>query len=148
MEPADDMFCWQPKPSTPIEGKQIMQQFALNWTSFEAVAPERVTEGQPTTRLAQGVDNHSFTSGLWEVTPGRFTTAPVGFDEVIHILKGRGVLRSADGNSVDLAPGVSFVMEDGFVGEWEIQERLQKFYTKIKSPPSVDRSQQTRCPPR
>ncbi|CAN5463730.1 hypothetical protein BH11ACT6_BH11ACT6_60180 [soil metagenome] len=110
-----------------------MQQFEPNWTSFEAVAPERVTEGQPATRLAEGIDKHSFTSGLWEVTPGRFTTAPKGFDEVIHIIKGRGVLRSADGNSVELAPGVAFLMEDGFVGEWEIREHLQKFYTKIKT---------------
>jgi len=35
---------------------------------------------------------------------------------------------------VELAPGVTFLMEDGFVGEWEIREQLQKFYTKIKTP--------------
>jgi uncharacterized protein len=109
-----------------------VQQFESNWTAFEPVAPERVTAGAPTTRVAQGVDGGHFTSGLWEVTPGRFTTAPKGFDETIHIVSGRGVLRSADGSSVELAPGVSFVMPDGFVGEWDIHEQLQKFYTKVE----------------
>ena len=33
----------------------------------------------------------------------------------------------------ELAPGVSFLMEDGFVGEWEIREQLQKFYTKAQT---------------
>jgi uncharacterized cupin superfamily protein len=107
--------------------------FETNWTPFEPVAPERVTAGQPNTRLAEAVDDAGFKSGLWEVTPGRFTTAPKGFDEVIHIVSGSGMLRSADGSSVVLAPGVSFLMEDGFVGEWEIREQLQKFYAKVST---------------
>ena len=105
-----------------------MMKFDANWTPFSPVAQERVTEGNPATRLAEAVAGESFKSGLWEVTPGRFTTAPRGFDEVIHIISGSGVLRSADGTSVELTPGVSFLMEDGFVGEWEIREQLQKFY--------------------
>ncbi|WNG88035.1 cupin domain-containing protein [Mycobacterium sp. ITM-2016-00317] len=108
-----------------------MQKFELNWTPFEPVAPERVTGGHPTTRLAEGVAGDTLKSGFWEVTPGRFTTAPKGFDEVIHIVSGKGVLRSEDGSSVDLSPGVSFLMEDGFVGEWEIVEPLRKFYAKV-----------------
>jgi len=110
-----------------------MKKFEANWTPFAPVAPERVTEGNPATRLAETVAGESFKSGLWEVTPGRFTTAPRGFDEVIHIISGSGVLRSADGNAVELAPGVSFLMEDGFVGEWEIREQLQKFYAKAQT---------------
>ena len=110
-----------------------MQKFELNWTPFEAVAPERVTEGRPTTRLAEGVASDGYKAGLWEVTPGRFTTAPRGFDEVIHIVSGRGVLHSVDGTSVELVPGVSFLMKDGFVGEWEIQEPLRKFYAKVRT---------------
>jgi uncharacterized cupin superfamily protein len=97
------------------------------------VAPERVTEGRPSTRLAEGAAGDTFRSGLWEVTPGRFTTAPRGFDEVIHIVSGTGVLRSADGSAVGLAPGVSFLMEDGFVGEWDIHQGLQKFYAKVQT---------------
>ncbi|CKG99819.1 cupin domain-containing protein [Mycolicibacterium smegmatis] len=110
-----------------------MKKFDSNWTPFTPVARERVTEGEPETRLAEAVSGEGFKSGLWEVTPGRFTTAPRGFDEVIHIISGSGVLRSADGSSVELAPGVSFLMEDGFVGEWEIREQLQKFYAKVQT---------------
>jgi uncharacterized protein len=110
-----------------------VKKFDSNWTPFTPVASERVTEGEPQTRLAESVSGESFKSGLWEVTPGRFTTAPRGWDEVIHIVSGSGVLRSADGTSVELKPGVSFLMEDGFVGEWEIREQLQKFYAKVKT---------------
>ena len=52
---------------------------------------------------------------------------------MIHIISGSGVLRSADGTSVELTPGVSFLMEDGFVGEWEIREQLQEFYAKVQT---------------
>lgn len=110
-----------------------MKKFAADWSPFTPVAPERVTQGSPTTRLAETVAGESFKSGLWEVTPGRFTTAPRGFDEVIHIISGSGVLRSVDGTAVELAPDVSFLMEDGFVGEWEIREQLQKFYAKVQT---------------
>lgn len=110
-----------------------MHEFVSDWTPFTPVATERVTEGTPETRLAESVSGESLKSGFWEVTPGRFTTAPRGADEVIHIISGSGVLRSADGTSVDLAPGVSFLMEDGFVGEWEIREQLRKFYVKVQT---------------
>ena len=113
-----------------------MQKFEPTWTAFQPVASERVIEGRPATRLAQSINTDTFTSGFWEVTPGRFATAPKGFDEVIHILSGSGVLRSNDGDSVELAPGVTFLMEDGFVGEWEIREPLQKLYTKVTAPPA------------
>jgi uncharacterized cupin superfamily protein len=110
-----------------------MKEFEANWTPFTPVAPERVTQGSPSTRLAETVAGECFKSGLWEVTPGRFSTAPRGFDEVIHIISGSGVLRSEDGTAVELSPGVSFLMEDGFVGEWEIREQLQKFYAKAQT---------------
>lgn len=110
-----------------------MKKFEDNWTPFTPVAPERVTAGSPATRLAEAVSGDSFKSGLWEVTPGRFTTAPRGFDEVIHIISGRRFLRSSDGIAVELAPGVSFLMEDGFVGEWEITEPVRKFYAKVQT---------------
>ncbi len=110
-----------------------MKQFEENWTPFTPVAPERVTGGSPSTRLAETIAGDSFKSGLWEVTPGRFSTAPRGFDEVIHIISGEGVLRSDDGTEVALRPGVSFLMEDGFIGEWEIREQLQKFYAKVQT---------------
>lgn len=77
------------------------------------MAPERVTQGSPTTRLAETVAGESFKSGLWEVTPGRFTTAPRGFDEVVHIISDSEVLRSEGGTAAELSPGVSFLMETG-----------------------------------
>jgi uncharacterized cupin superfamily protein len=110
-----------------------MQRYELNWTPFEPVAQERIRAGQPSTRLAESVKNDRFTSGLWEVTEGRFTTAPKGYDETIHILSGRGVLRSIDGSSIDLRPGVMLLMEDGFEGEWEIHEPLRKFYVQVQT---------------
>jgi uncharacterized protein len=110
-----------------------VKMFEPDWTPFTPVAPERVTQGSPATRLAEAVSGQGFKSGLWEVTPGRFTTAPRGFDEVIHIISGTGILRGDDGSFVDLAPGVSFLMEDGFNGEWEIREQLQKFYAKVQT---------------
>ncbi|QHG85510.1 DUF861 domain-containing protein (plasmid) [Rhodococcus rhodochrous] len=115
-----------------------MSTVETTWTAFVPVAEERLREGSPTTRISEQASEEGYSIGLWEATAGRFATAPHdGFWEVIHILQGRGTLRSADGSTIDLFPGASFVLGDGFVGEWQIDETIRKFYALIDGSPAA-----------
>ncbi|WP_336659148.1 cupin domain-containing protein [Leucobacter sp. USHLN153] len=103
------------------------------WTPFVPVAAERVTDGSPEERIAVIEENDRYSYGLWEVTPGRFTTKHAGDDEVIHIVQGHGVLRSQTGDEITIEPGAIFVMPDGYAGEWEIHEAVRKTYVQVKN---------------
>lgn len=104
---------------------------ASSWPSFEPVPAEKVQEGSPTTRIYEAARTEKFISGLWQVTAGRFDTAPTGYDEIVHILSGRGVLRSSAGVEVKLEAGVKFVLPEGFTGEWDIHEPLEKLFVQV-----------------
>lgn len=102
------------------------------WTSFEPVADDRLRDGNPTTRISETASEKGYSLGEWEATPGRFSTAPHdGFTEIIYILRGSGTLHSNDGSTTALYPGANFVVGDGFVGEWQIDETVRKFYVLI-----------------
>lgn len=109
----------------------MQNQQAQQWSTFAPLTRDRVLESSPSSRIMMAGGNERYAFGLWEVTEGRFTTAHHGDDEIIRILRGSGVLRSNDGTVIELSPGAMFVMEDGFQGEWEIFETLQKSYVQV-----------------
>lgn len=66
--------------------------------------------------------------GTWECTPGSFNTKREGFDEIIYILEGSGRLVSDDGEVTAYAAGDVVVIQDGFRGQWHVDETIRKVY--------------------
>ena len=68
-----------------------------------------------------------FFAGLWEATPGSWRVH-YSEHEFCHLLSGRVVIRSEDGERIELAAGDSFVVPAGFRGVWEVVESCRKLY--------------------
>ena len=64
--------------------------------------------------------------GLWDAGPG--ADADVEVDEVFLVLRGAGTLTIADGDTIELAPGVLVRLYAGDMTTWTITERLRKLY--------------------
>lgn len=71
--------------------------------------------------------------GVWECTPGSFTSFWDGRTETIHVISGDGTLIEEDGTRHELTPGALVVMPAGARGTWEIRETLVKSYTIVQS---------------
>lgn len=47
---------------------------------------------------------------------------PLGYHEICQILAGRATLTGEDGQTVELAPGSTVVLPDGWRGTWDVHE--------------------------
>lgn len=103
----------------------------VTWPAFEAIPAERVISGSPEAATVEVTGGDLAQSGFWRVTPGAFATVRSGYIEYIHILEGTGRLVSDDGEVVDLRPGTSVFIPDGYSGRWEIDTTLSKAYTTV-----------------
>lgn len=74
----------------------------------------------------------SNSAGVWECTPGSFTTVREGYDEVCQVLSGTGRLVSDDGEVADLGPGCTVVIPDGWRGVWHIDSTMRKTFVILK----------------
>jgi uncharacterized cupin superfamily protein len=116
----------------------------------EAVAPDDVVAGAPTTATAELVAEGDRRIGLWEITPGVVTDTEA--DEVFVVLAGRGRVEflspagGAPGDPVpgggvpgdpvpgelpeplELAPGTVGRLSAGTRTRWTITETLRKVY--------------------
>ncbi len=98
-------------------------------SQHKPVAADRLVSGQPQTitdnrySSADGLTH----AGEWEATPGAWR---VRYDEweYCRILFGSGRLIGDDGVTRDIGPGDAFVIEPGFSGIWEVQDRMRKAY--------------------
>ena len=90
---------------------------------------EKCVRGQPMQRTW----NHyasadgKFFSGFWEGEPGCWRISYTEH-EFCQLLSGRVILRSADGEEVEISAGDNFVIPAGFEGEWEVVETAKKIY--------------------
>lgn len=73
--------------------------------------------------------------GIWEVTPGSFSSEKDGVYESMHFVAGAGTIKSADGTVTELRPGVVMFCPDGWSGEWDVRETIRKTYTVVKTRP-------------
>lgn len=64
--------------------------------------------------------------GLWEMAPGRDDDTEA--DEVFVVLAGRGTVTFADGEVVELRPGVAVRLHAGEQATWVVTEALRKVY--------------------
>jgi hypothetical protein len=90
---------------------------------------ERLLAGEP--QLT--VWNHyteatgQFFAGVWAATRGRWVVRYTEH-EFCHLLAGRVVLTSDEGERMEFGRGESFVVPAGFAGTWEVIEDCRKLY--------------------
>lgn len=70
----------------------------------------------------------SASTGIWECTPGRFTTFRENSTETCFILAGRVTLHSDNGEKHTFAAGDMFTLPMGWRGSWEVHETVRKVY--------------------
>lgn len=73
------------------------------------------------------------TSGVWEATPGSFTSTREGFHEACQLVAGRVSIESADGTSTQLVAGDLFVTPEGWAGTWHVHETARKAWVIIST---------------
>lgn len=79
-------------------------------------------------------DGDGLRTGIWEVTPGTFTSTREGIHEICQILSGSATITEADGNSFDVGPGSLFVTPVGWSGSWTVHETLRKMWVVQELP--------------
>ncbi|MEM5536108.1 cupin domain-containing protein [Neptuniibacter pectenicola] len=73
-------------------------------------------------------EDGSMIAGCWEATEGSYRAEYKSW-EYIHLIEGKVKITPEGGDSVTLLPGDSFVIEAGFTGTWEIEEKVFKHFT-------------------
>lgn len=93
--------------------------------------PHGALEGSP---VASGLvisKDDLVETGVWECTPGVFTTRRDGVCELMHFIAGAGTLIDADGTAHEIRPGTVRYVPDGWSGEFRITETVRKTYVSI-----------------
>jgi uncharacterized protein len=88
--------------------------------------------GEPLESLMELYDDGQVQVGIWECTPGVFTSRRDGYDEFMQFLAGNGVIYGDDGVEHRVTPGASILLRDGWSGRWEIDQTVRKAYTIIR----------------
>jgi uncharacterized cupin superfamily protein len=118
---------------TPIAPALISHPDAMT-VALMPDAPLEVISGSPSASGAELYRDDVVESGVWEVTPGEFAGENDGFAEHMFILSGDATVTSADGSTVELRPGVAFVAQKGWRGNWIVRETVRKIYVIWKLP--------------
>ncbi|MFI6595750.1 cupin domain-containing protein [Nonomuraea sp. NPDC050536] len=72
-------------------------------------------------------------AGIWECEAGRFTAVRDGFHEICQILSGTATLTGEDGQVVELGPGSTVVLPDGWRGTWDVHTPMRKTYVTVQT---------------
>ena len=94
--------------------------------THEALPADDVLHGAPTAAVLPLDALPTCEVGLWEMTRGSARDTEV--DEVFVVVSGRGTVTFADGERLDLAPGVAVRLRAGERTEWTITETLRKVW--------------------
>jgi len=71
--------------------------------------------------------SNQFFAGIWSATRGTWRVRYTEH-ELCHLLAGRIVIVSTDGERCEFAAGDTFVVPAGFTGTWEVIEDCRKVY--------------------
>lgn len=98
------------------------------------LAPEKLISGNPKQTIWQHYTDPSkrFSTGVWQSGPGKWHIAYTE-EEYCHILEGHSIITDAQGQSVAVTRGESFVIPRGFVGTWEVAVTTRKTYALYES---------------
>lgn len=91
------------------------------------------TRGAPVESCLTLSDDGLVESGVWEVTPGAFPGRKDGVQETFHVIAGAGTITGADGEVVELRPGVTVHQPDGWHGTWDVTETVRKVYVVTRT---------------
>ncbi|MCF6467844.1 DUF861 domain-containing protein [Nonomuraea sp. MG754425] len=72
-------------------------------------------------------------TGVWECTPGTFTAVRDGHHEICQILVGRATVVEEGGTPIEIGPGSTLVLPDGWRGEWRVHETIRKVYVTVRT---------------
>ncbi|WP_300681562.1 cupin domain-containing protein [Nocardioides sp.] len=88
--------------------------------------PGSVVSGTPRAGLVTSGALGEVEVGVWELTEGTVTDTEA--DELFVVLSGTGTVTFADGESIDLAPGVLVRLHEGEQTTWTITSPLRKVW--------------------
>ena len=86
-----------------------------------------VTPGQTEVSL-RAWEGQGIRTGIWEVTPGTFSSTRDGYDEICQIITGTATISEPDGSTFEIGPGSLFVTPAGWEGTWTVHETLRKMW--------------------
>lgn len=91
------------------------------------LSPDKLIAGNPEQTLwTQYTDvSGKFFTGIWRSEPGKWQVAYTE-EEYCQMVEGVSIITSADGQTLTVRAGDSFVIPRGFVGTWEVIERTTK----------------------
>jgi uncharacterized cupin superfamily protein len=100
--------------------------------SLTVVGPKPNTlEGNPVESILEIHAEDALQVGVWEITPGSFTTVKDGISELMHFISGSGTIVGDDGTTTVIAPGVVLITPDGWSGTWHVSETARKVYAIV-----------------
>ena len=101
-----------------------------NLSQAKLGSPSRPISGNTTYQTLESFSTPDAqqSSGVWEATAGSFRANVVGYTEFCHILEGSCRVVDPDGATHHLCAGDSFVLPDGFIGHWEVDEKVKKVF--------------------
>lgn len=104
---------------------------AVNHAMPEATQKPTGTPGQVESLLVSWKGPDGSMAGVWQATPGTFTSSKDGVYEVSQILSGRATVTSDDGSVLEVSEGSLVILPDGWSGKWEVHEAIRKSYAVV-----------------
>jgi uncharacterized cupin superfamily protein len=104
---------------------QGFDAFAVQ-ADLEPLPPEKALSNGVETGFAEVLADVGLEVGVWRHSPGHSTDSFDG--EVFIVLEGSGTVTDAEGNVLELRPGVVGVLHSYDVTTWEIREPLRKVW--------------------
>jgi uncharacterized protein len=109
-----------------------MRSVDIAAAALEPVGPKATaTEGDPHDACLVAYEEGGVETGVWECTPGTFTSRWDGIVETFHVTAGAGTLTDGDGVAHPLRPGAVITIPPGSTGTWRITETLRKSYVVV-----------------
>ena len=94
--------------------------------AHEPLPADDVVDGAPTAGVVTLANVDGVEVGVWEMTQGSARDTEV--DEVFVVIAGRGSVSFADGERIELSPGVVVRLVAGERTEWVVTQRLRKVW--------------------
>ena len=102
----------------------------LNELELQRTGPRaNATAGEPVESEFELFNDGRVEVGVWECTPGEFSSIKDGLTEEMLFLCGDATIIGDDGTEYEIAPGVLIVTPDGWKGRWDIRQTVRKVYT-------------------
>lgn len=114
-----------PETTVPASGSRTLARDILSCPMEHEPAPG-VVAGSPVSGSTTLSSLGSVHVGVWELSPG--TVRDTEVDEVSVVLSGSGRVEFADGEVVELSPGVAVLLRAGEQTIWTVTETLRKIW--------------------